>query len=240
MFNQRWNFAALPGIFTRSRHWSFPSWKLGFEPNMSGKPEVNTIIPIFVELILAMTVYFPVWYTAQEPSSLFWCHAVVNCLQFTHIHYIYLQRQFAKVGNGRSTIGLHCVTVTWQQIFKGSLQVAAIVFCHLQLLNAGILAGNAARQWLLIAVSQIVLYCVKRSKDAREQESVGSIFPCSFKRGRWCLFHYNIVGTFMVHQDRIETNLFQLFAQQENSVWFSIISFTIFEMNIVAEQKQIY
>ena len=44
----------------------------------------------------------------------------------------------------------------------------------------------------------------------------------------------------MVHQDRIETNLFQLFAQQENSVWFSIISFTIFEMNIVAEQKQIY
>jgi len=33
----------------------------------------------------------------------------------------------------------------------------------------------------------------------------------------------------MVHQDRIETNLLQLFAQQENSEWFSIISAIIFE-----------
>jgi len=41
----------------------------------------------------------------------------------------------------------------------------------------------------------------------------------------------------MVYQDRIETNLLQLFAQQENSEWFSIISATIFEANIVAEQK---
>jgi len=44
----------------------------------------------------------------------------------------------------------------------------------------------------------------------------------------------------MVWQDRIETNLLQLFAQQENSEWFSIISVVIFEVNIVAEQKQKY
>ena len=30
-----------------------------------------------------MTVYLPVWHIAQEPRSLFWCHAVMG-LQFTH------------------------------------------------------------------------------------------------------------------------------------------------------------
>jgi len=44
----------------------------------------------------------------------------------------------------------------------------------------------------------------------------------------------------MVYQDRLETNLLQLFAQQENSEWFSIISAIVFEVNIVAERKQKY
>jgi len=44
----------------------------------------------------------------------------------------------------------------------------------------------------------------------------------------------------MVHQDRFETNLLQLFAQQENSEWFSIMSAINFEVNIVAEQKETY
>jgi len=39
----------------------------------------------------------------------------------------------------------------------------------------------------------------------------------------------------MVYQYRIYTNLLQLFAQPEISKWFSVI---IFEVNIVAEQKQ--
>ena len=94
------------------------------------------------------------------------------------------------------------------------------MFFRLWLLNAGIVASNATRQLLLIAVSQIILYCVKRSKDARKQESDRGISLCSFKRGRRHLFHYSIVGNFMVYQDRIETNLLQLFAQQENSEWF--------------------
>jgi len=38
----------------------------------------------------------------------------------------------------------------------------------------------------------------------------------------------------MVYQDRIETNSLQLFTQQENSEWLSIISPIIFEVNIVA------
>jgi len=41
------------------------------------------------------------------------------------------------------------------------------------------------------------------------------------------IFHHSIVGNFMVYQDRIETNLLQLFAQQGNSEWFSIISVVI-------------
>jgi len=50
------------------------------------------------------------------------------------------------------------------------------------LLNVGILAGNAARQRTLIAVSQIVLYCVKRSKDTGEKESDGGISPLLFQK----------------------------------------------------------
>jgi len=43
----------------------------------------------------------------------------------------------------------------------------------------------------------------------------------------------------MTYQDRFETNLLQLFAQ-ENSECLSVISAVIFEVNIVAEQKQTY
>jgi len=42
----------------------------------------------------------------------------------------------------------------------------------------------------------------------------------------------------MAYQDRIETNLLQLFAHPETSEWFSIISGIIFEVNIVAEREQ--
>jgi len=42
----------------------------------------------------------------------------------------------------------------------------------------------------------------------------------------------------MAYQDRLETNLLQLFQHQENSEWFSNISVIIFEVNIVEEKKQ--
>jgi len=51
-------------------------------------------------------------------------------------------------------------------------------------------------------------------------------------------FHNSIIGNFMVYQNRLETNLLQLFRHSENSAWFSIISVSIFEVNIVDEQKQ--
>jgi len=51
-------------------------------------------------------------------------------------------------------------------------------------------------------------------------------------------FWISLSHKFMVHQDRIETNLLQLFVHPENLECFSIISVIIFDVNIVAEQKQ--
>jgi len=64
--------------------------------------------------------------------------------------------------------------------------------------------------------------------------------PFSFERGWRCLFHFSIIGNFMVYQDQIEINLLQQLAQQENSEWLSNISVIIFEINIHGEQKQKY
>ena len=51
-------------------------------------------------------------------------------------------------------------------------------------------------------------------------------------------FHNSIIGNFIVYQDRIETFLLKLCAHPENSEWFSVISVIIFEVKIVAEEKQ--
>jgi len=52
-------------------------------------------------------------------------------------------------------------------------------------------------------------------------------------------FHNNAIGNFMVYQDRIETNLLQLFVYPEKTEWCSIIFVIIFEVNIAAEQEQV-
>jgi len=68
----------------------------------------------------------------------------------------------------------------------------------------------------------------------------GALLPLPFQKGEagGLPFHNRIVGNFMVYQDRIETYLLQLFAHPEISERFSIISVVIFEVKIVAEQKQ--
>jgi len=69
----------------------------------------------------------------------------------------------------------------------------------------------------------------------------GTSPPCPFTkgaRGAAVPFDENVIGNFMVYQDRIETNLLQPFAHPETSERFSIISGIIFEVNIVAEQKE--
>jgi len=49
------------------------------------------------------------------------------------------------------------------------------------------------------------------------------------------LFHNSIIGNFVVYQDRLETNLLQLFTQTGASEWYSIMLVIILEVNIVAE-----
>jgi len=44
-----------------------------------------------------------------------------------------------------STVGLCCVTITWQQIFKVHFMLRQQAFCCMRLLGVRILAGNAAR-----------------------------------------------------------------------------------------------
>jgi len=52
------------------------------------------------------------------------------------------------------------------------------------------------------------------------------------------IFYITFIGNFIFYQDWIETDLLKLFAHPEISEWFSVISVIIFEINIVAEQKQ--
>jgi len=66
----------------------------------------------------------------------------------------------------------------------------------------------------------------------------GAFAPCLFIKGATEVevpFHEDIIGNFMVYQDRTEINLLQLFLRtSETSEWFSMISGIIFEMNIIA------
>jgi len=48
------------------------------------------------------------------------------------------------------------------------------------------------------------------------------------------------MGKFLVYQDRLETNLWQLFAHPQTSQWFSVVSGIIFVVNVISGQKQAY
>jgi len=77
---------------------------------------------------------------------------VMSWLQFTHARSFARRGRLRNLGADSSTIGLYCITITWQQIFKGSLQVAAVgVLPLVTIERIGISAGNAARQGCQIA-----------------------------------------------------------------------------------------
>jgi len=82
---------------------------------------------------------------------------------------------------------------------------------------------------------------IGNSRDAGERLNDVGIAPCPFKNGATGAevpFHNRIIGKFMVDQDRFETNLLQLLEHSSNSECFFIISAIIFEVNVVAVQKQ--
>jgi len=67
---------------------AFPPWDWNKAPRLSRKYEVSSSIPINWLDFCNVTVFSDFRYDtdiAQQPSSLFWCHAVVS-LQFTRVH----------------------------------------------------------------------------------------------------------------------------------------------------------
>jgi len=71
-----------------------------------------------IDLFLVMTVYLPARHshTAQEPGSLFWCHAVMS-LQFTHVRSLACGGSLPNLRADCFTVIPYCVAITWQQIF---------------------------------------------------------------------------------------------------------------------------
>jgi len=70
-----------------------------------------------IHLIIAMTVYLSVYdtdnHTAQEPDSLFWCHAMMR-LQFARTLSFACRRTLRTLLADCSTVGLYCATITLQ------------------------------------------------------------------------------------------------------------------------------
>jgi len=80
-----------------------------------------------------------------------------------------------------------------------------------------------------------------KSRDARKRAHDGDIYPCPFMkgaRGRWYLFmKMSLVISWFTKFElkQIYCNYSRTWKFQD---WFSIFSGNIFEVNIVAEQKQ--
>ena len=107
------------------------------------------------DLIFAITVYLPLIHCKRVRSSVIqWWADVCSFACKGRLRYLWAEF---------SAVVLCSVTITRQQIFKGSLQVTVVRLLPHVMLNAEILEGNAGRQWLLVAARNVVLYCVKIS-----------------------------------------------------------------------------
>jgi len=62
--------------------------------------------------------------------------------------------------------------------------------------------------------------CFARLQGRQAGKRRGSSSPAKSKGGQRYLFHSSIIGNFKGYQDLFETNLLQLFAQQDNSQCF--------------------
>ena len=79
----------------------------------------------WIDLILALTVYLPVWHSLHKSQDHYSCNACCDELEVHSSPLFFLQSQVAKLASGFFIVGLYCVTLTWQQIFKASLQKMA-------------------------------------------------------------------------------------------------------------------
>jgi len=86
--------------------------KTGIFPSLG----IGTKNQYFLENLMSAFICRYDTHTTQESDSLFWCHAAVS-LQFTHVHSFACRGTLPKLRADCFTVGLYCVTITWQQIF---------------------------------------------------------------------------------------------------------------------------
>ena len=106
-----------------------------------------------IGFVLAMTVHLPVRHSHCARARF---TVLVSCSRELAVRLCSIA--WPNLGVDSSAVGLYCVTIPW---FTSSYDSRHFAACCCLLLNADI----AARQWLLIAVSHAVLYCVKRSQS---------------------------------------------------------------------------
>jgi len=110
----------------------FPPWKLGSRTKFIPKNLSRHHRFRLIDLILAMTVFLPVW---NSHCTRVRFTVTVSCSDGLAVHsclFLCLQRWVVKVARGAdcSAVGLYCVTIPWQQTRKGSLYitVAGVLF----------------------------------------------------------------------------------------------------------------
>ena len=103
----------------------------------------------------------------------------------------------------------------------------------------------AFTEYIVINMTWFILasYCREQDLEAATPENGGVIghFPPALSVGATRTevpFLKSIMVNLMVYHYRLETNLLQLFAHPETSEWYSMISVFIFEVDVIAEQKQ--
>ena len=148
-----------------------PPWKLVVRTKNFQKPEVSNLIPITWFNSCNDSLFASITFTlCTRARFINLCYAVMS-LHFTHVCSSACRGRLRNLLADCSTVGLYGVTITWQRIFKYLRQVPAVgVLLHVTVERRHLwaVARNAARQWLLMAVSHVVIRCVKRSMSEKE------------------------------------------------------------------------
>jgi len=97
--------------------WNPPLWKFSVYAT-AWSPQ---LIPI--DLILVMTVYLPEWHSHCTKASFTVLVLCSDELQSTHVGSFACWGRLRNLRGDRSAVSLYCVIITWQRIFKCSLQV---------------------------------------------------------------------------------------------------------------------
>ena len=111
--SKEWDIKILPSTYF--------AYEVGIISSAKCMKYINTLC---LTLILQWVICRHGIHTAQEPGSLFWCHAVMS-LQFTHIRSFACRNRLRNLRANFFTGSFYCVTITWQQIYY-SLQVTIL------------------------------------------------------------------------------------------------------------------